>query len=668
MGDSLLSSLRPSVGENPVPPDSRFVFRDKTIPWVAFFLASFITLLLYRPGLSGQFVFDDFPNLIENESLKALAQGDELTEVLRSSPASELGRPLAMLSFGLQVWLEGGLHPWSMKAVNLGLHLLTGLSLLLVMLAVQRDCADSRERASLLAAVVVCLWLLAAIQVSTVLYVVQRMEILAALMVTLGLLLYQKLRRGFDGSWGRAFLFGAVLGLWSVFGALAKEHALLLPVFCALLELILLRGRGLSEIAAHRLKRLLVGLIVVPFLIGYAGLWAYGLFFDPFTARDFDGLERALAQGPILIGYLEQILIPRAGLFPFYYDHLRVPSSLFDPPTTALAWLALLALILVAWRSRLRRPWFAFGVFWFLLGHAITSAPLPLELAFEHRNYLASFGAFLAVADLVVAAFGVGHRSIGILAIWAIWQTAVALHLVMDWRDPLRHAEVARERAPLSARAHYEFGRLLYPAARDVAISETPRREMREAFEQAARLESGTGLAEVALILDAARHGEPTEPWWWDALIARLTGRGVAVGQHRAIAGLADCVLARRCPADDPGLARLVAIDLGEGPWLRDNALLLGWMAYRAVGDFSSAAAQFARADREGGLDDTSLLAYADALSRIGGQDLAEAILKSRGLGLEALEVFRSLLREDPNASGPEEENPQPMHKDSSSP
>ncbi len=629
--------------------------QERLAAWALLFLASLLVVLIYRPGLAGNFVFDDFPNLVENQSLQELAEEGGLAEVLRSSPASEMGRPLAMLSFGLQVWLDGRLDPWSMKAFNLGLHLLIGLALLVLLRGVASTAPTGPGASSLVVGLVVCVWLLAAVQVSTVLYVVQRMEMMAALAVVLGLLLYLRLRRHFDGSWGRTALFAAVIGGWSLLGALAKEHALLLPVFCALLELIVLRGNGLDPAAAWRLRRVLLLLVIVPFLLGCAALWAYGIGLASFSARSFDGLDRVLAQGPILIGYLEQILLPRANLFAFYYDHLEVPRGLFQPPTVALAWAVVLGLLGLALALRRRRPWFAFGILWFFLGHAITSSPLPLELAFEHRNYLPSLGIFIAVADLLGVLLRSTQRVAVALAALTVWQAAVALGLAMDWRDPLRHAEVCRERAPLSARAHYEFGRLLYPAARGLPPTQTPRREMREAFERAARLPSGTGLAEVALILDAARHGEPTESWWWDALIARLTGRGVAVGQNRAIAELADCVLARRCPADDPGLARLVAIDLGQGPWMRDNALLLGWMAYRAVGDWSSAAAQFARADREGGLDDTSVLAYADALSRMGADALATEILHSRGLGREALDVLRAMLREDGEESGAED-------------
>ncbi|MDW8479046.1 MAG: hypothetical protein RML12_03380 [Xanthomonadales bacterium] len=293
---------------------------------------------------------------------------------------------------------------------------------------------------------------------------------------------------------------------------------------------------------------------------------------------------------------------------------------------------------------RCRRPWLAFGIGWFFLGHAITAAPLPLELAFEHRNYLPSFGLVVALADLLALAAATLNRPLvaaGALAAWTLWQAAVAATLALDWRDPLVHAEACRQRAPESARAHYEFARLLYPASEGLAPEASPRREMREALLLAARLPSGTGLAEVALIGDAGRHGEPTEAWWWDSLARRLSGRGVAVSQNRAVADLAKCVFERRCAADDPGLARLVRVRLGTGPWVRDDALLLGWIAYRVLQDWEAAAMQLERAEAEGGLDPNSRLALADALVRLGDEAAARALLERHGVPYVALEGFR---------------------------
>lgn len=52
---------------------------------------------------------------------------------------------------------------------------------------------------------------------------------------------------------------------------------------------------------------------------------------------------------------------------------------------------------MLAWKTRHRAPLFAFGVFFFFIAHSLESTILPLELVFEHRNYLPSIGVFVAI-------------------------------------------------------------------------------------------------------------------------------------------------------------------------------------------------------------------------------------------------------------------------------
>jgi hypothetical protein len=55
-----------------------------------------------------------------------------------------------------------------------------------------------------------------------------------------------------------------------------------------------------------------------------------------------------------------------------------------------LAGLLWLALVL-----RRSQPVIALGILFFFLAHSLESTILPLDLMFEHRNYLASFGVML---------------------------------------------------------------------------------------------------------------------------------------------------------------------------------------------------------------------------------------------------------------------------------
>src|SRR5579885_2027839 len=88
-----------------------------------------LTILVYRPGLSGGYVFDDFPNIVDNRAIHVThSTVAAWANAAWASPASDLQRPLASLTFAVN-WFLSGSDPRPMKAVNLGIHLLNGLLL-----------------------------------------------------------------------------------------------------------------------------------------------------------------------------------------------------------------------------------------------------------------------------------------------------------------------------------------------------------------------------------------------------------------------------------------------------------------------------------------------------------------------------------------------------------
>ena len=60
-----------------------------------------LTTIVYWPGLSGSYLFDDYPNIVDNHSVQPHdASLPSLVGAALSSPSSEFKRPLASLSFG----------------------------------------------------------------------------------------------------------------------------------------------------------------------------------------------------------------------------------------------------------------------------------------------------------------------------------------------------------------------------------------------------------------------------------------------------------------------------------------------------------------------------------------------------------------------------------------
>jgi protein O-mannosyl-transferase len=68
----------------------------------------------------------------------------------------------------------------------------------------------------------------------------------------------------------------------------------------------------------------------------------------------------------------------------------------------------------------------AFGILFFFAGHRLESTLIPLEPAFENRNYLPSLGLILAAADLIGSATGTLARfrpviaALGLLALFSL--------------------------------------------------------------------------------------------------------------------------------------------------------------------------------------------------------------------------------------------------------
>lgn len=187
-----------------------------------------VVAAMFAAGLRGGFLFDDFPNLVDNPALRALTWstlGAHWYEVLFSSRASELARPLAMASFMLDRLLFDW-HPLGWKLHSLLWHLLNTALVALLARRWLHLALPGKDHAP--AAVLLALaWATLPLQVSSVLYVVQRMELMAASAVLLALLAYHRGREGMKegDSQGWRWLFGA--GAIAMLGVGAKESAVL---------------------------------------------------------------------------------------------------------------------------------------------------------------------------------------------------------------------------------------------------------------------------------------------------------------------------------------------------------------------------------------------------------------------------------------------------------
>ncbi|GAB6041989.1 hypothetical protein JCM17961_26650 [Endothiovibrio diazotrophicus] len=607
-----------------------------------------IVYLLYQPGLSGGFVFDDGGSITENEWIKI----DRLTPAALQGAAgsfhgSPFGRPLVMLTFALD-HLAAGLDPAQFKRTNLLIHLANGGLLfvlaMLILEALRRRGAVapavdlSPRRIRWLALLVTALWLLHPLALTSVLYVVQRMTSLAALfsLVALALYLWGRLRL-LDRRAGWP-LIALSLGVATPLAVLSKENALLIPLFLLLVEWLIL---GFSAPAPQRrrlsgLFTVLVGLpalAVALYLLGHPALITGG-----YAGRPFSLAERVMTEGRVLWFYLRLIVLPSVSQMGLFHDDFPLSRSLFDPWITLPALVGLVALVLAALWWRRRAPLFAFGVLFFCAGHLMESTVFPLEIAHEHRNYLPMIGILLAVAYYATHPTVVASRArmatVALLVALLAQLTWVRVGL---WSDPWQQSVAEATYHPDSPRAQFELGRsyfLLLRQEERASARALLAEEARARFTRSYRL-NGLFLAGLfGNLLLADELGEAQDPELVARLERHLREQTLSADTVNLLHQLSRARLGASCSVDLALIARLYRAAL-DNPTLvgRHRSMLLSEVTVHAlmVGDFEAALV----AAREALAGDRTLpqywLNYANLLIRAGRLAEAERLLEEFG-------------------------------------
>lgn len=408
------------------------------------------------PGLGGAFLLDDKPTITENALVQVTAlQPEPLMRAAYSFGAGGGSRVLPMLTFAVDYW-RAGLDPTAFKITNIAIHVLTTWVLARLFQNLLLLAAWSPKHANYASIGMACAWAMHPLQVSSVLYIVQRMQTMATLFMVLALIAYLAMRKA-QIAGQRSRQFGTLTVLCWTAAMACKEDAILLPVYTLALEVTLLGFRAAVPSVASRWRLLYLGLVLLATALFTLWVLPRQWHWDAYPGRDFSTPERLLTQGRVLAMYLGQIVWPLPGRLPFYYDDLQPSRGLLTPWTTLPALLLVFGLLILAWRVRHTRPLLALGIFLFFGGHAITSNVLGLELAFEHRNQFPLLGIILAITDLLAASAErlqarIGHITIASLAILGALGTATLVR-AQAWGTTIGFAEYGIRIAPTSERA-----------------------------------------------------------------------------------------------------------------------------------------------------------------------------------------------------------------------
>ena len=384
--------------------------------WSLLLLSLALVFIAYSNSFQASWHLDDEPNILTNSKLHFTKLSlQSFKNSLTANPSSPLAstklyRPIPCFTLALN-WYWSQDNVFGYHVINFFIHIFTTwflfLTLRLILQTHYKKSTNSQfiTTAALLGAL---FWSLAPIQTQAVTYIIQRMASMAAMFTIIAIYAYLKGRTATTKN--RAGWLA--LCLFSFFAALAsKENTILLPASLALIEITFFQQRITTrQIALFSLAGVLVllsGLIFVRFGMGIHPF----NFLDSYGHRSFTFTERILTEPRIVWMYISQTLIPLADRLSIKHD-FTLSTSLFSPWTTLPAILTIFFLIALSIRFLKKYPLITFPVLFFFLNHLVESTVIPLELIFEHRNYLPSFFLFLPLGILISRAmYGPGRFS-----------------------------------------------------------------------------------------------------------------------------------------------------------------------------------------------------------------------------------------------------------------
>jgi hypothetical protein len=335
-------------------------------------------------------------------------------------------------------------------------------------------------------------------------------------------------------------------------------------------------------------------IVAIPALLALLYLVTHSESMLNYSHRNFTLWERVLTEFRVLVFYLKMIIIPSVQELGLYHDDFGLSRGLLSPPTTLPSLLAIGILLITGLMLRTLRPLVSLGILWFFTGHVLESTILPLELAHEHRNYLADFGILLAATCAVAQA--------PLKKLAPLISTPVPLLLILmfsyttwlrseQWSDNVNHAVYEARHHPQSHRAVFSAGRIHARLALEGHMESKARAF--DYLERSMRLDKTGVMSNVTLIKLSYLLDEPENPAWFEEMLDRLSRYPISAADTSSLQVLSDCTQ-DICRIEPKRMEALFAIVLQK-----PNAKLVAAYGYYTIntrGNFEKGLALFRQA------------------------------------------------------------------------
>ena len=417
-----------------------------------------LILTIYSNTFQSSWHMDDSVNILQNRQLhlKSLTWNSiKHTFFAHPNQKGKFFRPIACVSFALNYYM-GGLNVFGYHLVNILIHMVSAAFLFLFIyntLSLPLVNGKKVLNAYAVALLATLFWASHPIQTQAVTYIVQRMASMAGMFYIMSMYFYLKGRTAIG--WRRKTLFFACCLFSGLMAVGCKENAIMLPMSIYLFDLLLIQGVS-KNVLRKNVKIVLAVLLLTLFtgMIYYVFSQKDDPVFHRYGFRAFTLGQRLLTEPGVILLYLSLIFYPVSIRFSIDHD-VPICEGLLNPPTALISLLILTALVILGLALAKRRPLIAFSILFFFLNHLIESTILPLELVFEHRNYIPSMFLFIPVAYFLLHAMDhpslrrsvrtlVAFFIIGILVFLghatyirnALWKTDESLWMAATERAP----------------------------------------------------------------------------------------------------------------------------------------------------------------------------------------------------------------------------------------
>ncbi|UFS71053.1 tetratricopeptide repeat protein [Geomonas sp. RF6] len=443
-----------------------------------------VGFLCYSNTFHVPFLFDDDTSIVENPAVHGLQN------FLSGGYAAVPNRVVGYLSLALNYEI-GGTNVFGYHLLNIAIHVVNALLVYALLRLTfrtplfRRGCDDTEAgpSANYLPFLVALLFVAHPAQTQAVTYIVQRLTSLATLFFLLSMYLHVRWRLAELS--GRGFLSVGVLGtflLSLVSAALAmktKEIAFTLPFAVVLYELAFF---GVPKRAViPKLIPMILTAAIIPATMLNLTKPAAQILSDVHSATavqtTLSRWDYLCTEFSVIVTYLRLLLLPVNQNLDYDYP---VSHTLFELRTllSAAILVALVALGCWLWRKGskpaardLLAPAYArltaFGIFWFFLAISVESSLIPIvDVIFEHRMYLPSFGFFVAVVALVMmwverkkdAAPAAAKGAAVAIGAVALLFSGATLARNMIWQNPVTLWQDVERKSPGKARPHVNLG------------------------------------------------------------------------------------------------------------------------------------------------------------------------------------------------------------------